>query len=68
MLLIVLILVHEVRESRSRGAKVLKRLLERFIVSIIVITDKLMGVTLRASWRERNVKVNVNVWEDDQNI
>ena len=55
MLLIVLVLIHEVRESWSCGTEILKRLLERFVISFIIITDKLMGVTLRASWREREM-------------
>ena len=47
-----LVAVHQVRESRSCGTEVLERLLERFVVSVIIIADKLVGVTLRASCRK----------------
>ena len=47
-----LVLVEKVRESRSSGAEVFKRLLERFVISVVIVTDKLMRVTVGASWGE----------------
>jgi cytochrome c biogenesis factor len=56
VVMLLIVLVHEVIEPRSRGAKVLERLLERLVISLVIVTDKLMGVTLRASWRKKQCK------------